>query len=101
MDKRSTATVRERGQLTIPARVRKQARLETGAVVEFEVREDGLRPRPRIVVDDLAIDDEFVRSVIETTTAAYAALRTDDAAWADELAERAVLEGALPEGLED
>jgi len=101
MDKRSMATLRERGQLTIPAGVRKQAHLEEGAVVEFEVREEGLLLRPKIVVDDLALDDEFVRSVIETTTAAYAEMRADDDAWAEEQAERAVLEGTLPEGLED
>ena len=101
MDKRSTATLRERGQLTIPSEVRKQAHLEEGAVVEFEVREEGLLLRPRIVVDDLALDEEFVRGVIETTTTAYAVLRANDEAWAEEQAERAVLEGSLPEGLED
>ncbi len=48
MEKRSMATLRDRGQLTIPADVRKQAQLEEGAVVEFEVREEGLLLRPRL-----------------------------------------------------
>jgi AbrB family looped-hinge helix DNA binding protein len=100
MDKRS-ATVRERGQLTIPAEVRKQAHLEEGAVVEFEVRDEGVLLRPKVMVDDLELDDDFVRSVIETTTAGYAEMRTDDDAWAEEQAERALLEATLPEGLED
>lgn len=101
MDKRSTATLRERGQLTIPAEVRKQAHLDEGAVVEFEVREEGLLLRPKIIIDDLPLDDEFIRSVLETTAAAYAELREDEDAWADELAERAVLEGSLSDGVED
>ena len=100
MTKRSIATLRERGQLTIPAEVRRRAHLKEGAVVEFEVREEGLMLRPKIVVDDLELDDEFVRIVIETTTATYAEMRADADAWAEELAERTVLEGSLPEGLE-
>ena len=99
-DKRS-ATVRERGQLTIPAEVRKQAHLEEGAVVEFELRDEGLLLRPKLVVDDLELDDDFVRSIIETTTAGYAELRTDEEAWAEEQSERELLEATLPEGLED
>ena len=101
LDKRSVATLRERGQLTIPAEVRRKAHLEEGAVVEFEVRDDGLLLRPKIVIDDLELDDAFIRSMIETTTAAYAEMRSDDEAWAEEQAERAVLEGALSEGLKD
>ena len=101
MDKRSIATLRERGQLTIPASVRKQAHLEEGAVVEFEVREEGLLLRPKIVIDEVRLDDDFVRTVMETTTAAYAELRADEAAWAEEQAERAVLEGSLSDGVED
>jgi len=99
--KRSTATVRDRGQLTIPATVRREARLEEGAVVEFEVREDGLLLRPKVVFDDVTIDEEFVRSVIDTTTIAYAELRANAADWAAETEERALLEKTLSEGLED
>jgi AbrB family looped-hinge helix DNA binding protein len=94
------ATLRERGQLTIPAAVRKEARLEEGAVVEFEVREDGVLLRPKIAVDDLELDHEFVRDVIESTAAGYAELRGAEPAWAEELQERAALEGSLADGLE-
>ncbi len=100
MSKRS-ATVRERGQLTIPAEVRKQAHLEEGAVVEFELRDEGLLLRPRLVVDDLKLDDDFVRSIIETTAVGYAELRTNERAWVDEVSERKVLEATLPDGLGD
>src|SRR5439155_19590120 len=91
MEKRSVATLRDRGQLTIPADVRKQAQLEEGAVVEFEVREEGLLLRPKIVLDDVHLDEGFIRSVIDATATAYADLRADEEAWAEELAERAVL----------
>jgi AbrB family looped-hinge helix DNA binding protein len=101
MEKRSMATLRERGQLTIPADVRKQAHLEEGAVVEFEVREEGLLLRPKIVLDDVQLDEEFIRTVIDATATAYAALRADDDAWAEELAERAVLEGSFADGVKD
>jgi AbrB family looped-hinge helix DNA binding protein len=101
MNKRSTATVRERGQLTIPATVRKSAHLEEGAVVEFELLEEGVLLRPKIVVDDLHLDDDFVRSVIGATTDGYAAMRADEAAWAEEQAEREVLERTLTDGLTD
>ena len=101
MDKRSVANLRERGQLTIPAEVRKQAQLEEGAVVEFEVHEEGLFLRPKIVVDDVQLDEDFIRSVIDSTATAYEELRADKDAWAQELAERAVLEGSLADGVED
>lgn len=101
MEQRSVATLRERGQLTIPADVRKRAHLEEGAVVEFEVREEGVFLRPKIVLDDVQLDEEFIRSVIDSTAVAYADLRADDEAWAEELAERAVLEGSLADGVED
>lgn len=101
MGKRSVATLRERGQLTIPAEIRKQAQLDEGAVVEFEVREDGLLLRPKIVLDDVQLDEDFIRNVIDSTATAYEALRADKDAWAEELAERAVLEGSLADGVGD
>ena len=57
MDKKTTATIRERGQLTIPAEVRKQAQLDEGAIVEFGVRGDGVLLRPRLVIADLDLDE--------------------------------------------
>jgi AbrB family looped-hinge helix DNA binding protein len=101
MDKKTTATIRERGQLTIPAEVRKQAQLDEGAIVEFEVRGDGVLLRPRLVIADLDLDDAFIRDVIASTTAGYETLREDGDQWGEELAERAVLEGALPDALGD
>lgn len=41
------------------------------------------------------------REVLEEYNATYAAIRSDPDAWAEELAERAVWEGTLLDGLED
>jgi hypothetical protein len=61
----------------------------------------GLLLRRTVVLNEPELDGEFVRSVIDTTTAAYAEMRADEAAWAQEQAERAVLERSLSDGLED
>ena len=99
-EKRLSGTVRERGQLTIPKEVREQAQLEEGAEVDFEVREPGeVVIRRKISFDTLELDDEFVRSVIASTTDGFEALRGDAAAWSSELEERAVLDGSLGDGL--
>jgi AbrB family looped-hinge helix DNA binding protein len=100
MDKRTTATIRERGQVTIPADVRREAQLDEGAVVEFEVRDDGVLLRPRLAIADLDVDDAFIRQVISSTTDGYAELRTDPDAWEQERSERELLEHTLADGLE-
>ena len=100
-ERRLSGMVRERGQITIPKEVREQAQFEEGAEVEFEVPEPGeVVIRRRVSFDALALDSEFVRSVIASTAAGYEALRNDEGAWSVELDERAVLEGSLDDGLE-
>lgn len=47
----SYGQIRNKGQLTIPGEVRDAARLEVGAMVEFEVTEQGVLLRPKTVVD--------------------------------------------------
>ena len=44
-------TVRERGQITIPAAIRKAARLEEGDPLEVELVPEGILLRPRKVID--------------------------------------------------
>ncbi|MGH2922287.1 MAG: AbrB/MazE/SpoVT family DNA-binding domain-containing protein [Gaiellaceae bacterium] len=46
-----TTVVRTKGQVTIPAEIRKAARLEEGDPVEVELVEEGILLRPRKVVD--------------------------------------------------
>lgn len=45
------ATIRSKGQITIPAGIRRAARLEEGDPVEFELVADGILLRPRKVID--------------------------------------------------
>ena len=45
--RRSTSTVSSKGQITIPKRVRTQYRLQPGAEVEFELRDEGALIRRR------------------------------------------------------
>jgi AbrB family looped-hinge helix DNA binding protein len=96
------ATIRERGQLTIPARMRREAQLAEGSVVELELVDDGILIRPHVLFDaDSGIDAAFARSVIEHTRAGYEALRADPEAWQKELGEREELDGSLADRLDD
>lgn len=99
MDRKTTATIRERGQVTIPAGVRREAQLDEGAVVEFEVREDGVLLRPQLAIADLDVDDAFIREVISSTTDGYEELHADPDAWQEERSERDLLEHTLADGL--
>ena len=47
----ASSTVRERGQWTIPAEIRRAARIEAGDVLEAELVEDGILLRVRKVID--------------------------------------------------
>ena len=46
-----TTTIRNKGQVTIPASIRRAARLEDGDPVEIEVVEGGILLRPQKVID--------------------------------------------------
>jgi antitoxin PrlF len=45
------ATIRPKGQLTIPAEIREAAHLEEGDLVEVEIVPEGILLRPRKVID--------------------------------------------------
>jgi looped-hinge helix DNA binding domain, AbrB family len=47
----SSTHVRAKGQITIPADIRKAARLEEGDPIELEVVEGGVLLKPRKVID--------------------------------------------------
>jgi len=100
MEKKQRARVRERGQITIPASVRRSAGIEEGSTVELELRPEGLLLRPSLIVETNGLDDDFIRRVIAETTEGYAAMRSEEDAWKAELDERSVLEGATADGLE-
>jgi AbrB family looped-hinge helix DNA binding protein len=50
-DMAETTTVRQRGQVTIPAEIRRAAGLEEGDPVEVELVADGILLRPKKVID--------------------------------------------------
>jgi hypothetical protein len=50
---------------------------------------------------DKAIDAYYRERFLEATNRAYAALKANPKAWAEELAERRALEGTLADGLEE
>jgi AbrB family looped-hinge helix DNA binding protein len=47
----SGTTIRKKGQLTIPADIRKAAHLEDGDPVEIELTAEGILIRPRKIID--------------------------------------------------
>jgi AbrB family looped-hinge helix DNA binding protein len=47
----ATVTLRERGQITIPADVREAARVEAGAVFECHVEDGRIVMTPKVLVD--------------------------------------------------
>jgi antitoxin PrlF len=47
----SGTTIRKKGQLTIPADIRKAAHLEDGDPVEIEMTAEGILIRPRKIID--------------------------------------------------
>lgn len=96
-----TATLREKGQVTIPAEIRRAAGLREGALLEFDVVAGGVLVRPALVVDEVEVDEEFARRVIETTTRGFERLRANRAAWQAEVRERALLDSATQDRLED
>ena len=46
-----TTTMRQRGQVTIPAEIRRAAGLEEGDPVEVEIVADGILLRPKKIID--------------------------------------------------
>jgi AbrB family looped-hinge helix DNA binding protein len=47
----SATTIRKKGAVTIPADIRKAARLDEGDIVEVEMTEEGILLRPKKLID--------------------------------------------------
>lgn len=88
--------VGKRGAVVIPAELRRRFGIEEGSLVMAEAHDDGVLLRPATAVPT----GEYRRWFLEATNRAYAEMRRDPEAWAQELAERRVLEGSLMDGLE-
>jgi len=81
-----TTTVREKGQITIPAEVRRAAHLEEGDPVEVEIVEEGILLRPRKVIDATqawfwtpAWQESLRRSIAQIEAGEGVAFADDDA----------------------
>jgi bifunctional DNA-binding transcriptional regulator/antitoxin component of YhaV-PrlF toxin-antitoxin module len=97
----NTIRLRGRRQLTLPKEVADAVLLEEGAELEVELRDDGIFMRPRIVVDQLDVDDEFVREVIRSTRDGYESLAADPDAQDELRREYALFDGAASDGLDE
>jgi bifunctional DNA-binding transcriptional regulator/antitoxin component of YhaV-PrlF toxin-antitoxin module len=94
---RTTGRVGKRGTFVIPAPLRERYGFAEGTLVIAEPREDGVLLRPAIAQP---LDDEFRERLLREADEAYAALRADPEAWKEELAERALWERTLMDGLD-
>jgi AbrB family looped-hinge helix DNA binding protein len=92
-----TSKVGKRGTIVIPAALRRLFGIEEGSLVIAEAQEDGILIRPAIA---RPVDTERRRRLLEQTNRDYARLREDPEAWQAELAERALWETTLLDGLD-
>jgi len=81
-----TTTVRNKGQVTIPAEIRKAAKLEEGDPVEIEMVEGGILLRPQKIIDATQAwfwtpewQDSIRRSVEQHAAGEAVVLKGDDA----------------------
>src|SRR5947209_308745 len=85
-----------RGTLVVPAALRQRLGLADGTPVLAEERDGGLFVRATTVED---LSDRERELLLSGAAAAYAALRADEASWAEEEAERALWQQAAGETL--
>ena len=93
----TTERVGKGGTVVIPAKLRRRFGLAEGVPVVTEARDDGVlvkRASPEPATE------ERYQWLIEETNRAYAALRADPEAWREELAERALWDATLLDGLD-
>lgn len=93
----ATAKVGKRGTVVIPAELRRRFGITEGSLIVTEALEDGILIRPAVAVP---LDVRRRRELLEQANRDYAALRADPEAWQAELAERALWETTLLDGLE-
>lgn len=92
-----TAKVGRNGTVVIPAELRRRFGLEAGVAIVAEASRDGVLVRPAEAVESV---EDRRRRLFEETNRAYAAIRADPDAWQEELAERALWDATLLDGLD-
>jgi len=63
-----TAIVGERGQVTIPKKLRDQIGIKSKSPVVFEIREDGIMIKPAVTVAVREFSDEFIKGLTKKDT---------------------------------
>src|SRR5579871_2269906 len=86
----------KRGTIVIPASLRHELGLEEGTRVTVEQYDGGVLIKP---APSTEFSEEERRALLEAANRAYAALREDPEAWAEDRAERAVWESIAGETL--
>lgn len=63
-----TAIVGERGQVTIPKKLRDLIGIKSKSPVVFEIREDGIMIKPAVTVAVREFSDEFIKGLTKKDT---------------------------------
>lgn len=63
-----TAIVGERGQVTIPKKLRDQIGIKSKSPVVFEIREDGIMIKPAVTVAVREFSDDFIKGLTKKDT---------------------------------
>ncbi|HMK56726.1 MAG TPA: AbrB/MazE/SpoVT family DNA-binding domain-containing protein [Dissulfurispiraceae bacterium] len=61
-----TVIVGERGQVTIPKKLRDRFGIKSKSPVVFELREDGIMIKPALTVTVREFSDDFIREISES-----------------------------------
>jgi len=85
----------KRGAVVIPVQLRRQYHMEEGSRLAVEERDGGLL----LTTLPVSPSEEERRRFFAELTDQVAATRANPGAWEEEMAERAVLEGTLLDGL--
>lgn len=64
----ATAIVGERGQVTIPKKLRDQIGIKSKSPVVFEIREDGIMIKPAVTVAVREFSDDFIKGLTKKDT---------------------------------
>ncbi len=61
-----TVIVGERGQVTIPKKLRDRFGIKSKSPVVFELREDGIMIKPALTVTVREFSDDFVKAIVKS-----------------------------------
>jgi AbrB family looped-hinge helix DNA binding protein len=80
-------TIKDKFQVTLPAKLRARIGVRVGDLMDATVHEDGILLRPKVVVDRNATADELERMLRETVVAADDQGRPEEAILEDAIAD--------------